>query len=81
MPLLLQVHGVVMTGWIALFVLQIVLIETRRTRVHQRLGKIGAGWAVPVVILGSVTTLHASAREVREHTDMAPLQLTITGWS
>ena len=79
LSMLLLVHGAVMTGWVLLFVLQITLVEMRKIRLHQRLGKIGAGWASLVVILGSVTTLHASARELREHTEMAPLQLTITG--
>lgn len=79
LSLLLQVHGTVMTGWVALFVVQITLIEMRKTRIHQRLGKLGAGWAVLVIVLGTVTTLHASAREVRGHTEMAPFQLTITG--
>jgi hypothetical protein len=79
LPLLLQVHGAVMTGWVVLFILQIVLVEMRKIRLHQRLGKVAAGWAALVVILGSITTLHASAREVREHTEIASLQLTITG--
>lgn len=69
----------VMTGWVLLFALQTVLVEKGRIGLHRRLGKIGAGWAVLVVILGCVTTLHASAREVREHTEFASLQLTITG--
>jgi hypothetical protein len=33
---------------------------------------------VLVVILGSVTTLNAAAREVRAHTDFAPSQVVIT---
>lgn len=79
LSLLLQVHGTVMTGWVALFVVQVVLVETRNIQLHQRLGKLGAAWALLVVVLGTVATLHASAREVRGHTEMAPLQLTITG--
>lgn len=79
LPLLLQVHATVMTGWALLFALQTALVEKGRIGLHRRLGKIGAGWAVLVVILGCVTTLHASAREVREHTEFASLQLTITG--
>ncbi|HEY3786392.1 MAG TPA: hypothetical protein VGL55_14010 [Steroidobacteraceae bacterium] len=75
---LLHVHGVVMSGWVILLAVQSGLIAAHRARWHRRLGTIGAVWALLVVILGSVTTLHAAAREVRAHSDMAPMQLTIT---
>jgi hypothetical protein len=76
---LVQVHGAVMTGWVVLLVVQSGLIAARRTRWHRRLGAFGAAWALLVVILGSATTIHAAAREVRGHTEMETLQLTITG--
>jgi hypothetical protein len=79
LSLFLQLHGMVMTGWVTLFVVQVALVETRHLRIHQRLGKFGAAWAGLVVVFGTAATLHASAREVREHTELAPLQLTITG--
>ncbi|MEO6800658.1 MAG: hypothetical protein ABI178_12040 [Rhodanobacter sp.] len=79
LPVLLHIHGAVMSGWVLLLAVQSGLIAARRVQWHRRLGTLGAAWAVLVVILGSVTTLHASAREVREHTGIAPLQLTITG--
>ena len=79
LPVLLRIHGAVMTGWVLLLAAQSGLIAAHRVRWHRRLGMVGAAWAVLVVLLGSAATLHASAREVQEHTDMAPLQLTITG--
>lgn len=79
LPLLVTVHAAVMTGWVLLFMVQTVLVASRQVRLHQGLGKIGAGWGALVVIMGCVTTLHASAREVRAHSDVASLQLTITG--
>jgi hypothetical protein len=78
LPLLLHVHAVVMTGWPVLLVVQAGLISARRVQWHRRLGVFGACWAALVVILGSATTLHAAAREVRGHTKLAHIQVFIT---
>jgi hypothetical protein len=75
---LLHIHGAVMSGWVVLLVVQTSLIAAHRVQWHRRLGVFGAAWAVLVVILGSITTLHAAAREVRAHTDFAAAQVTIT---
>ncbi len=75
---LLHIHGAVMTGWVVLLVVQTSLIAAHRVQWHRRLGVFGAVWAVLVVCLGSITTLHAAAREVRGHTDFAAAQVTIT---
>ncbi|HEV3063357.1 MAG TPA: hypothetical protein VGY48_34245 [Vicinamibacterales bacterium] len=40
--LLLHVHGVVMTAWVVLFLVQVGLIAERRTDLHRRLGVMGA---------------------------------------
>lgn len=78
--LLLHVHGVVMSGWVALLVVQSALVAVRRVRWHRRLGVFGAGWAGMVVILGTVTTIHAAAREVQGHTARAAPQVIILGF-
>lgn len=78
LPLLLHIHGLVMTGWPVLLVVQASLISARRVDWHRRMGVFGTVWAALVVILGSVTTLHAAAREVRGHTQMASMQVFIT---
>jgi hypothetical protein len=79
LPLLLHLHGVVMSGWVVLLVVQSGLVAVRRVAWHRRLGVFGAVWAGLVVLLGAVTTLHAAAREVRGHTRFAAPQITITG--
>ncbi|MGH8378950.1 MAG: hypothetical protein ACRER7_08330 [Gammaproteobacteria bacterium] len=76
---LLHIHGVVMSGWVVLLVVQTSLIAAHRVQWHRRLGVFGAGWAVLVVILGSVTTVHAAAREVRGHTAQAAEFVTVMG--
>ena len=75
---LLHIHGAVMSGWVVLLVVQSSLIATHRVRWHRRLGVLGALWAALLVIIGSFTTLHAAAREVRGHTDFAASQVVIT---
>jgi hypothetical protein len=75
---LLHIHGAVMSGWVLLLVLQTGLIAAHRVRWHRRLGVFGAVWAALLVIVGSFTTLHAAAREVRGHTDFAASQVIIT---
>jgi hypothetical protein len=78
LPLMLHVHGVVMTGWVVLLVIQSTFIAARRVGWHRRLGVVGTVWAALVVIVGSVTTLHAAAREVRAHSALAAGQVVIT---
>jgi hypothetical protein len=75
---LLHIHGAVMTGWVVLLAAQTSLIAARRVRWHRWLGVFGSVWAALVVLLGSITTLHAAAREVRGHTRFAASQVTIT---
>src|SRR5262245_16080061 len=43
--LMVHVHGLLMTVWVALFATQVWLISSRQVKVHQRLGYAGAGLA------------------------------------
>ena len=58
-----HLHGIVMTAWVALFIVQVSLVATRRTKVHQRLGVFGAVLAALVIVVGVLTGLYAAARE------------------
>ena len=78
LSVLLHIHGAVMSGWVALLVVQTSLIAAKRVQWHRRLGLLGLGWASLVVIVGSITTLHAAAREVSRHTNFAASQIIIT---
>ena len=53
LPLLLHIHGIVMTLWFALFLVQVCLVAAHRTDLHRKLGVIGAVLAVLVVVLGT----------------------------
>jgi hypothetical protein len=59
---IVHLHGIVMTAWVLLFITQVSLVATRRTRVHQRLGIAGGVLAALVVIVGVLTALFAAAR-------------------
>lgn len=59
---IVHLHGIIMTSWVVLFVVQVSLVATRRTRVHQRLGILGGVLAGLVVIVGILTALFAAAR-------------------
>ena len=61
--LLVHLHGAVMTSWVILFFVQVWLVASRRTKVHQRLGLIGALLALLIVIVGVSTALFAAARD------------------
>lgn len=56
---LVYVHGLLMTAWVALFVVQTRLIAARKVRVHQRLGYAGVALAVLIVITGVPMLLRA----------------------
>jgi hypothetical protein len=59
---IVHLHGIIMTSWVILFIAQVWLVETRRTRVHQRLGILGGVLATLIVIVGILTALYAAAR-------------------
>ncbi|MGB6604386.1 MAG: hypothetical protein WBE65_08825 [Steroidobacteraceae bacterium] len=54
---LVRLHGLVMLGWIALFVTQIVLVARARVDWHRRLGVFGALLAAVVVIADTATVI------------------------
>jgi hypothetical protein len=56
---LLAVHGAAFTGWMVLMAVQPSLIATRRRQLHRRLGWVGAGLAVLMVVLGNLAAVAA----------------------
>lgn len=63
---LVHLHGIVMTAWVVLFIVQVTLVAKRRTKTHQRLGILGAGLAALVFVVGILTGLYAAARFVND---------------
>jgi hypothetical protein len=54
---ILWAHGLVFTLWLALFVAQTLLVATRRTPTHRRLGVFGGVIAVAMVVVGFATAI------------------------
>jgi hypothetical protein len=50
--LMVHIHGVLMSAWVAFFIVQIWFISSRRIKVHQRMGIAGIGLAILIIIVG-----------------------------
>jgi hypothetical protein len=63
---LIHLHGAAFTLWIVLFVFQIGLVTARRVGLHRRIGLLGFGLAVLMIILGVLAASDRLARHVGE---------------
>jgi hypothetical protein len=59
---LVHIHGIIMTSWVLLFVVQVGLVASNRTRLHMKLGILGSFLALLVVVVGMLTGVDAAAR-------------------
>jgi Co/Zn/Cd efflux system component len=59
---IVHIHGAVFTCWIAILVVQTVLVGTGHTRIHRRLGVVGLGLAPLMVILGVLVAVEMLKR-------------------
>jgi hypothetical protein len=57
---LVHLHGLVMTLWFTLFVVQVRLVATARVALHRRLGFLGGVLAATVVAVGTLTAITAA---------------------
>ena len=58
--MMVHLHGIVMTAWVALFIAQIWFVASSRIKVHQKMGFAGIGLAILILIIGFFTALHAA---------------------
>jgi hypothetical protein len=56
-PWVLYVHASIFFGWVAVFVVQTALVQTRHVRWHRRFGWVGAVTGASIPLLGVVTSL------------------------
>lgn len=56
-PVIIHLHAAVFTGWLLLFLAQVVFAASGNVRLHVRLGRIGVGYGVVLIVLGLVTTV------------------------
>ena len=64
LPLYLQIHGLLFTTWIVLFITQTSLVAARRTNVHRRLGWATAALAAVMVVVGTTAGILSGQRNV-----------------
>lgn len=69
---LIHVHGAAFTLWIVLFVFQIGLVTARRVALHRRIGVLGFGLAVLMIVLGVLAASDRLARHVGESDNAKP---------
>ena len=65
---ILMVHGIAMTGWMVLFLLQPFLVATNNRRAHMSLGIVGAILAAAIVVLSiwaAIATTRAEPEFIR----------------
>jgi hypothetical protein len=59
LPVLLHLHGALMTSWFFVFFTQTYLIASHRVRLHRRLGVAGAVVAGLIVVVGATVDIRA----------------------
>ena len=75
-PPLVHAHAIVFMGWITLYVTQNVLVARGRIDLHRKLGWIGAGWIVAMVVLAFAVTI-AMVRRGQVPFFFTPLQFLV----
>jgi hypothetical protein len=57
---LVHLHGIMMSSWLVLFLVQVSLVSTRRVAIHRRMGVAGAIIAALIVVVGYATAVTAA---------------------
>ncbi len=78
LPLLLHAHGLVMTLWFVLFLVQVRLVAAHRVDLHRRLGVVGAVLALCVVVLGATTIIVRARPHFRPGHSLAGLAFQLS---
>jgi hypothetical protein len=61
----IHVHAAIYVGWLAIFIAQATFAATRRMDLHVRLGNIGIGYGVLVIVMGVTVAISMFAVRVR----------------
>ena len=69
-PAYLFLHGIVLTSWFVWFFMQTLLIQSRRTALHRRLGVAGAALAVTVPFAGLMASAGVVGRVAANGIDL-----------
>lgn len=66
MTVLVQMHGLVMAAWIALFVAQTTLVAKHRVDLHRKLGVAGGALLCLMPLIGVPVLVNAAARQAHQ---------------
>lgn len=77
LSLFLHVHAAAMTLWIALFLIQTLLIPAGQPALHRKLGLLGMASAALVPLFGASATVIAARREVLAHAQDVPIVIVV----
>ena len=66
-PVVLYLHAVLFTGWVAFFVVQSALVQTRNVRVHRTVGWFGLALGAALPFVGVATAIVMSCLRIREN--------------
>ena len=78
-PLVIHVHATVFVGWLVLFLAQVVLAATGRVAWHQRLGRLGIGYGIMLILVGLTTTVIRSSNLFYQGSIADARQLLLVG--
>jgi uncharacterized membrane protein len=56
-PVRVHIHAVLFMGWVAIYVLQNILVATDRMNLHRKLGWVAVGWMSAMVVSGFLVTI------------------------
>ena len=62
LPLLMVVHGLLFSSWVALFIVQTTLVAKRNVAAHRKLGIAGGVLAVAMIVAGTALALATARR-------------------
>jgi hypothetical protein len=77
-PLYVHVHAVVMVSWLALMVVQPVLVSRGNAALHRRLGWLGAALAAAIVVVCSLVSLWIAQAHMQPPFFTPPFFLALT---
>ena len=56
-PIRVHIHAILFMGWVAIYLVQNILVSTNRIALHRRLGWVAAAWMVAMTISGFFVTV------------------------
>lgn len=61
-PVSVHIHAILFMGWVLLFVSQVSFAATGSLALHRKLGWLAVGWALTMVIVGTLTTVWSAQK-------------------